>query len=159
MTKKQRTLNQRRQIRRQSTPFVFNTINPWNDAYSNYGKIHPPRIHSINFWKTYLIPVAFNGINPLWNYGIIDPPKIDFSCSGNFSNRKCKKGHNKWLGMQKNQQHIHKFHSNIPFAFNSINQSDKSDGFQFSIRQKFKKWDANTQLYIQYINNHQYVLS
>ena len=26
--------------------------------------------------------------------------------------------------MQKNQQHIHKFHSNIPFAFNSINPTN-----------------------------------
>ena len=41
-----------------------------------------------------------------------------------FPTENAKKGHNNCLGMQKNQQHMKKFHSNIPFAFNAINPTN-----------------------------------
>ena len=38
-----------------------------------------------------------------------------------FFDRKSNKAYNNWLGMQKEQQHMKKVHSNIPFGFNAIN--------------------------------------
>ena len=75
-------------------------INPFNKNVPSFAELYV-----LKLWKN---RSANNQLGLFWN----------------FFDRKYKKGHNNCLGMQKNQQHMKKFHSNVRFTLNAINPTN-----------------------------------